>query len=459
MTDVLVFVPGLLGSELYDGDEKIWPGSGWAAIRGFSNAEFKRLMKPDLKARDIIRTAIGGLLSVYGDWIRHFENMRRLSDNGLMFSEAAGTLVTVPYDWRKSCELGSEELAKVLEKVQKSHGTNAEIHIVAHSLGGLVTRHYLQSGVYAGRAGFGLVKTFVTFGTPHNGAPVALAGALGLYKTTFLSTEQSTELANDPRYTSLYETFPKPDYPLIWERRGAGHLMPHALADKPFATKVLKLTELGYDNYLKFRGVIDNKPYPPGLRRFVLMGTRYETITHFFWTGLDIRTVSTPDAGDGTVSIAGAFLSDAQSQMTGESHVNLIRAAESRRAFAELMDATGLLGADQVQISVRDLSVEQNAPIHMSIVTDGKFAHVTGEIVIEGVPLPADVSALVPDDSAFVPLAGRAPQPFSYNGPEILGATVRLPGIGTPGLYRIAVRTSGNGEPVAKSPIFAVSAH
>lgn len=458
MADILVFVPGLLGSELYDGENKVWPGSGWDAVRGFSRDEFACLLKLDLEPRSIVRTAVGGIVSVYEDWLRYFRGMRRQADNSPMFSEDAGTLITVPYDWRKPCELASERLASIVETVVANHGVGANIHIVAHSLGGLVARHYLQNEAFVGRRGFSQVKTFVTFGAPHNGAPIALAGALGLHKTTFLSTDQSKTLANDPRFTSLYQTFPRPNYPLIWERKSSGHLLPRTLQDRDFATKVLKLTDTGYDSYLNFRASIDDKNYPKGLRRFVLIGTRYETMTHFYWTGGELIAASTQDAGDGTVSIPAALLADAQCQFTGESHVNLIRAVESKNVFAELMDATSLLGPSQVEISVRDISVELNAPVHVSIATDGSLTQVTGALIVEGAPLPADTSQPVPEDLQFAPLRGRAPQPFSYNGPAIQGASIRLPGIGTPGLYRIVVQTSPSVEPIATSPVFAVSA-
>ena len=45
------------------------------------------------------------------------------------------------------------------------------------------------------------------------------------------------------------------------------------------------------------------------VRCFLLIGSRFETITHFFWTGSEIKKEETPDGGDGTVCPSkGAYL-------------------------------------------------------------------------------------------------------------------------------------------------------
>lgn len=455
MKEILVFVPGLLGSELHDEAGKVWPGDGWEAIRGFSDQHFARLMNPRLVPKSILRDAIGGIVPFYSDWIKRFESLRRMADDTRMFVEAEGTLICVPYDWRGPCEAAAERLSDVLEKIAATDA-NAKVHIVAHSLGGLVTRFYLQSGKYAGRPGLALVKTFVTFGTPHNGAPIALAAAKGLHTTYFLSREQSIKLANDPQFPSLYQTFPHPDHPLIWERHSGGMLKPHCLGERDFALEKLNLVEASYRSYLDFRTAIHGKPYPEGIRRFLLMGTRYPTMTHFFWTndpGGALQVVSTLEGGDGTVSVPGAYLADVQCQLTGEAHVTLIKANEARGTFQELMGARGMLGAPQVDLSVRDAVVQRGAEIYLGVASDGTLDKVAGEIVFETAYEPAPGAP-----PQFVPLRGRAPKPFAYDGPAISAATLVLPGLDTPGVYRIAVQAVRGGPPIAESPPFAVSA-
>lgn len=457
MKEYLVFVPGLLGSELYDGETKVWPGSGWNAVRGFSEDHFQRLLKPDLEARDIVRNAIGGFVDIYGDWISRFESLRSASDFSRLFDEKSGTLRVVPYDWRKPIQDAAQRLSSVVDEIAAQDTDSPAINLICHSQGGLVARYYLQSGDFSTRPGLRAIKTFITFGTPHNGAPIALAGVLGKHKTNFLSLSQSQRLANDRRYPALYQIFPRSNQPLLWERTANGRLTPHRLDEEAFVIEHVKLDPVNYQAYREFRNVIDTRPYPEQVRRFVLMGTRYETITHFFWTGRDVQPVECDDGGDGTVSIQGAYLPEVQCRFTGESHVSLIKSAEARQTFQDLMDATGLLaaGIGQVEVSTRDILVDNNAPIHLSIISDGTMGAMSGEIVIEGAPLPADLGQ-EPGKVEFMPLRGRPPQPFDYRGPSITSATMKLAGIGTPGVYRVTIQSPGGALPFARSPNFIV---
>jgi hypothetical protein len=313
----------------------------------------------------------------------------------------------------------------------------------------------LQSGAFDKRPGFKHVRTCTTFGTPHNGAAIGLAGAVGKHKTNFLSIEQSMRLANDPRYPALYQLFPGVNEPVIWERTAKGRLAPHTLGDEAFVLKSLKLSPANYNAYLEFRTAIDNKPYPEGVRRFVLMGTRFATMTHFFWDDQGLTPVESKDGGDGTVSIQGAYVPDVQCRLTGQAHVSLIRADEARQTFQELMGARGMLaGAQQVEISTRDVVVGTKEDIHLVILAEDGLNNISGEIVIEGAPLPAR-DAPPPTIADFKPLA-RAPQPFSYAGPSIASATLTLPGIPAPGFYRVVVKSAA-GANVAQSPVFAVN--
>lgn len=76
-------------------------------------------------------------------------------------------LFTFPYDWRAS----NAETARLLEqKIQRVKRTCkcAKADLVAHSMGGLVARQYIQSDRYKGD-----VDQLIFLGTPHLGAPDA----------------------------------------------------------------------------------------------------------------------------------------------------------------------------------------------------------------------------------------------------------------------------------------------
>ena len=64
---------------------------------------------------------------------------------------------------------GLETLAAQLQReIEQKWGKDAEFHIVAHSMGGLVSRYYLQE-----LGGHEHCQTLVTLATPHNGTKTA----------------------------------------------------------------------------------------------------------------------------------------------------------------------------------------------------------------------------------------------------------------------------------------------
>lgn len=76
-------------------------------------------------------------------------------------------LFTFPYDWRKSNVETAVLLKQKIEDVKGICGCG-KVDLVAHSMGGLVARQYIQSGAYEGD-----VDQLIFLGTPHLGAPKA----------------------------------------------------------------------------------------------------------------------------------------------------------------------------------------------------------------------------------------------------------------------------------------------
>jgi hypothetical protein len=86
MTSVLLFVPGLMGSELLDDQGTVWPGSLFKGIVGFDEARFKRLLNPALKVGGIIEK-VGYIVDIYAQWIKAFSSLSRSGQ--LLFSRTA----------------------------------------------------------------------------------------------------------------------------------------------------------------------------------------------------------------------------------------------------------------------------------------------------------------------------------------------------------------------------------
>ena len=456
MTAVLLFVPGLLGSELLDDQGKVWPGSLFQGALGFDEAHFQRLLKPDLKVGGIVEKA-AGVVNVYGKWLDAFE---KLTVSGKkLFSRNANpkTLYTAPYDWRLDLmETAEKSLAAIIDKIHADHGGQQELHIVAHSLGGLQARFYLQSGRFNQRPAFAKIASFTTFGTPHNGAPVALAGALGLHKTSFMSIDQSQRLAKDPRYPALYQTFPRMDEPIFWARAAADKLQPKTLSDQTFVTNVLRLEPQNLAKVKALHDAIDlaQHPLPKTIRVFLLIGTRFDTITHFEFAGNTVSKVETPDAGDGTVSLQGAYLPGLQMQFSGEAHVDLIDSGKARSAFQRLFGADGLafLQVGRINLSVRDQVVAPEGHVQLALLAEGGVRKIQGKLVWEKARLAPGAQEFKEED--FGAVADPPPTPIQYDGPEAQSIMVDLKAPALTGIYRIVLKRDNQAD--ERSPAFVV---
>lgn len=88
----------------------------------------------------------------------------RLQEAGYVSSS---TLFAFPYDWRRSNIETGKLLKKKIEAIKNSCACS-KVDIVAHSMGGLVARSYIQSADYAGD-----VDRIVFLGTPIMGSPEA----------------------------------------------------------------------------------------------------------------------------------------------------------------------------------------------------------------------------------------------------------------------------------------------
>jgi CHAT domain-containing protein len=120
---VLYVLPGIMGSNLNAGDERIWLN-----IRNIAKGGLGQLA--DMKASSIKADGING--SAYGSMVKYFSNTHHV--------------IPFAYDWRKSIFEAADALARdVNTTLQK---TKTAISFIAHSMGGLVLmafRHQHES--------------------------------------------------------------------------------------------------------------------------------------------------------------------------------------------------------------------------------------------------------------------------------------------------------------------------
>lgn len=114
-------------------------------------------------------------------------------------------LFTFPYDWRKSNVDTAILLKQKIDEV-KALCQCSKVDLVAHSMGGLAARQYIQSAAYQQD-----VDQLIFLGTPHLGAPKAyLMWEGGEFGTTldvkaFVIEKALSQEAHEKGYASLFE--------------------------------------------------------------------------------------------------------------------------------------------------------------------------------------------------------------------------------------------------------------
>jgi len=155
----VVFVPGFGGSELWLGSEKIWP----VPKIMISNPEILRLPgDPRVEARGIVSDVviIPGIMKQ-----QQYSRMGDYLESGLGYKRCRA-LFEFAYDWRQDIRINSQRLGQAIE----AWGIRSPITIIAHSLGTLVSRYYVEK--YGGKD---KVERLVLMGGPHYGTPRGLA--------------------------------------------------------------------------------------------------------------------------------------------------------------------------------------------------------------------------------------------------------------------------------------------
>ena len=158
----VVFVPGIMGSELWLGKERIWPNLKVL----FKEPEFfKYPGLPGIEARGILQEVV-----VVPNLIK-LEQYSRLGDylvenlgytRGVDFFEFA-------YDWRQDVRKTARQLAQFIDALS----VQPPIKIIAHSLGTLVSRYYIERC-----GGKDKVDKLILMGGPHLGTPNAVSSLL-----------------------------------------------------------------------------------------------------------------------------------------------------------------------------------------------------------------------------------------------------------------------------------------
>lgn len=185
-TKQIIVIPGIMGSKLKQGELRIWP-----SLVGHIN--HKTFFGEKLKYKDDDKTiAYGPFKFFYQTLINYLDQPDAYVD---VFS----------YDWRKN----NLDQLSLLENLIRTDVE--EIYIVAHSMGGIVAKLFLN--YYKDNEKIENVKKLITLGTPWHGSPTA-------YKWIFYGVENellllmSKENSKDiiTTFPSVYQLFPDSFY-------------------------------------------------------------------------------------------------------------------------------------------------------------------------------------------------------------------------------------------------------
>jgi pimeloyl-ACP methyl ester carboxylesterase len=458
MTRVAIVVPGIMGSELRLNGEVIWPGSFLSLFLPYG--KMNELMNPNLDATDLIRT-----YSVSTQYAKLIEDLERC---GFRENDAKPTLFVCPYDWRKDNALSAKTLADVIDKAFNTHPGNAEISLIAHSMGGLISRYYLESGDFNARPGFASVRQLITLGTPHRGAGLALAAAVGMEKRLFLSAEQVKQLVSDVRYPALYQLLPPVGEPFVWDEEKTSEFGTIDIYDQQVA-QTLGLVQQNLQAAKDFHAKLDmaKRPVNQGkpVRYFFFVGTHQNTISY-------IRLLKTPDnkyrvrkvelegAGDGTVPSWSGAITGVQGQPVGGEHSTIYFNDDLRRTMGVLLGKAGVLAAapERVEVSIRERVVNPNQTVHLTLGFASGVDKISGELRVQRMLLDANGNPILDANNKPQFANPVSVHPISYAGLNAEKLSVMFPAPAFTGLFRIAYFPNGSNESIGSDELFVQEA-
>ena len=216
----VLIVPGVLSSVLSRNDDnktELWPNIKKIILNLFGD-DFLN----ELALNDIGQPNMDYPIVLPTDILRNIENkdfflglINQLKSDGYIENQ---DLFVFPYDWRLDIRQMVDNsytplVPSLKEKIDKiiSETKSEKINIVAHSMGGLLTKYYLSKYTSEGK-----VDKFIDIATPHLGSPNAFktlftGDDLGI-KFGFLGLNQNKIKEISRNMPSIYQLLPSQNY-------------------------------------------------------------------------------------------------------------------------------------------------------------------------------------------------------------------------------------------------------
>jgi len=178
--DVVVLLPGITGSVLQHDGKDVWAVSKGAALQALlslgnsvKSLEIKGVddpTKPDLGDGVTAPRLIQDVHLIPGFWqIDGYTKTKQVLFDQLTLTEGKNWF-DFPYDWRRDNRVAATRLAEQAPKWldawrADSGNADAKLVLIAHSMGGVVARHYLEE-----LGGWQVTRELITYGTPYRGS-------------------------------------------------------------------------------------------------------------------------------------------------------------------------------------------------------------------------------------------------------------------------------------------------
>lgn len=381
MSDVVVLLPGILGSVLQKGGVDVWGLSAGTVGRALWNLgeNVKELAIP---ADAIDRTD-------YDDGVRATRLLPDVQIIPWLWKTDGYTLVAdtlrnnfemeggrnyfeFAYDWRLDNSLAAQKLQQLsqrwLDEWRRSSGNaEAKLILIGHSMGGLVARYFLEV-----LEGWRDTRILITFGTPYRGSLNALNFIANGFvkKVGFLKLLDLSDMLRS--FTSIYQLLPI--YP-CYDQRGDGSYV--YLKD---ATNVPHLAPARIARAFEFHDKIkdavkrheaDEEYIRNRYRIHPIVGTYQPTFQSAWWNGSAVEVLQEYEGndmgGDGTVPRVSATpieMSKAHAEVfVAGQHASL------QNADSVLFHLRGLLGDESI-----NLDLFKAIPARIGLDVDDAFA-------------------------------------------------------------------------------------
>ncbi len=219
MRDMVILLPGITGSVLQKNGQDVWAPSAQVVFGALSSLgrvlQDLRLTDDDPSVADLgdgVEASrlvpdvhlVPGLVKIDG----YSETLRVISDNfdvteGAIDDERPANLFGFPYDWRRDNRASAARLKEFVDRRlpawrRSSGAADARVILIGHSMGGLVSRYYLEV-----LEGWRDCRALITFGTPYRGSPNAVDYLANGYKKLFLDL---TDVMRS--FTAAYQLLP-----------------------------------------------------------------------------------------------------------------------------------------------------------------------------------------------------------------------------------------------------------